>query len=141
MLTNAAEAALAHIMQRLDLPYEREAAGTAILFIDGLGIGLVPDENRLRFLFKLADLPVDAWAREAMLISALRVAAGNLANMEENRETLTVSENNDEILLFRIVTVDQLDVEQCLDNLAHFVDAAEYWQRAMGLPATLGARP
>ncbi len=83
-------------------------------------------------MFKLSDLPAETRARENQLREAARVAAGNLANLESTRETLTVSENANEMLLFRVVAVDQMEVDQYLENLAQFVDAAEYWQRALG---------
>ncbi len=123
---------ISEVLRQLSLPYEPGGNGEATIFIDGLCLSLTPCEKGIRFEFKLGRLPSDAWECERKLKEIAHFAGGSLGAMDVNQETLAIGEKSLEILLFRIVSADLEDVGKCLESLSQFVDAAEYWRRAVG---------
>ena len=94
-------------------------------------VQLVPDgKQRLRLQARVGQLASDPIDRETQLRRQLRRVPARQSLEGAGTETLTVDEDADAFVIYKILPADELHVEELCQHVESFVNAAAYWSDA-----------
>jgi len=114
-------------LHRLGIAVVPDERGTIELYFDGLRVVMTPAVNGLRLEHRLGYLAEDIDERFRQLLAMTQFASCQLFNSISNCESLAIEQDSMEILIFRLLKAEEIEVDFVLDALSKFVNSVELW--------------